>query len=79
MTKIVREDNETIIIHGKKAHQLHNKDVIGINDWLLEFEDNMLYEVEKVVYDNKYVVYERTGKSYTPEEVNKIVIDNHNK
>jgi hypothetical protein len=79
MVKIVRDNDYTIVKDTRRAYQLSNKDIVQVNDMLLEFEDNMLYEVEIVVYGGIYVVYARTGKSYTPEEINKIVVDNHNK
>jgi hypothetical protein len=52
-----------------RAYQLNNGDVISINDLLLEFEDNLFYEVkEPVGLVNPY--FERTGRKFTIEQLN---------
>lgn len=56
-----------------RAYQLSNGDVVNINNLLLEFEDNILYEVVKVRETLFEPKYERTGKSFTPEQINKII------
>jgi len=55
-----------------RAHMLGNGDVVQVHGLLLEFEDNILYEVkEPVGLVNPY--YERTGRSFTPEQLNEMV------
>lgn len=54
-----------------RAYRLENGVVIQVNDYLLEFEDNMLYEVEPAkTWFNP--VYKRTGRSFTIEQINQM-------
>jgi hypothetical protein len=55
-----------------RAYKLHNGDVISVNDLLLEFKDGILYQVKKVTY-GCYVIYERTGRKFTPEQLNEML------
>jgi hypothetical protein len=54
-----------------RAHKLSNGDVINVMSILLEFEDNILYEVEEAK-GLINPVYERTGRSFTPQQVNEM-------
>jgi hypothetical protein len=54
-----------------RAVRLENGMVMQINDLLLEFEDNILYEVEPAkTWLNPF--YERTGRSFTMEQINQM-------
>ena len=62
-----------------RAFKLSNGDVITILNLLLEYEDGLFYEVVK---RDKLINPEflRTGKSFTPNEINSLYsIDNNNK
>lgn len=72
MAKVfINKSNE--ITDSKKAYQLCDKDVFSINDICIEFEKGRFYEVEEVIYDglyNVFNVWERTGKEFSVEEIN---------
>lgn len=54
-----------------RAVRLENGMVVQVNHLLLEFEDNILYEVEPAKsWFNPY--YERTGRSFTMEQINQM-------
>lgn len=52
-----------------RAFRLSNGDVFTIRDLMLEFEDNILYEVREIG-SGFFRKYKRTGKSFTPEKIN---------
>jgi hypothetical protein len=53
-----------------RAVQLEDGMVISFMDVLLEYEDKKFYEVVKTSYGMFNPQYERTGKSYTIDELN---------
>ena len=68
-------EDETLGLPKVRAHKLSNGDVLQVNDLLLEFENNLLYEVKPSLEAvNPY--YERTGRTYTPELLNKMLSNN---
>jgi hypothetical protein len=57
-----------------RLYPLQNGDVFSVNELLLEFEDGICYEVIRVrdtIYNPQF---KRTGKSFTPEQINEITI-----
>jgi hypothetical protein len=56
-----------------RVFKLSNGDVFQIYNLLLEFEDNILYEVVCVRDTLFEPRYERTGRSFTPEQINKMI------
>lgn len=59
--------------HYLRAFKLSNHVVISVNDTLMEYEDKMFYEVNLVIDELFNPVYERTGKTFKPEDLNNIV------
>jgi hypothetical protein len=56
-----------------RVYPLSDGDIIEFYGKTLEFENKLFYEVVFKGFDkNMQSVWERTGKSYTPEELNKI-------
>lgn len=72
--KFIEAEKEESDIPKYRAYKLRNFDVISLNGMLLEFEDNVLYEVIEC-RDGFFVQYKRTGRTYTPPEVNGTKVD----
>lgn len=59
-----------------RAYRLQNNDILTINNMVLEFEDNILYKVVDDGFDLfGQKKWKRTGKSFTPEQLNKLLVD----
>lgn len=56
-----------------RAYPLQNGDVVEINGILLEFEDNILHEVIRITDTLFNPQFKRTGKIFTPEQINEMV------
>ncbi|MFQ3543478.1 hypothetical protein Q7A53_05280 [Halobacillus rhizosphaerae] len=60
-----------------RAYRLLNNDVIQVFNLLLEFENNIFYEVieEQACFDKfgSLSIYKRTGRKFTPEQLNEMV------
>ncbi|MEK4605308.1 hypothetical protein MHH42_31140 [Bacillus sp. FSL L8-0099] len=60
----------------RRAFVLENGTVVQIGNLLLEFEDNVFHEVEPESPDNIFnPVYNRTGRRFTPEQINEMTFE----
>lgn len=64
------DDNQAV-----RVYKLSNGDIFKVNELLLEFEDNLLYEVTEK-RNSVYATYIRTSRVFTPNEINNMVIYN---
>lgn len=61
-----------------RAYKLSNGDVVTILNLLLEFEDDLFYEVirRESLINPEFI---RTGKVFTPNEINRLFSIDNNK
>jgi len=65
-SKIIKNEEGQNIV---RAYKLSNGDIITCNGLLLEFENNMFYEVVQKTYLVN-PIFERTGKKCSPNDLN---------
>lgn len=57
-----------------RAYRLCNGDIFTVKDLVLQFENNILYEMVEDGLDMfRQRKWKRTGKLFTPEQLNKLI------
>lgn len=69
-------NDEQLMLNKHRAYRLSNGDIFAIKDTTIEFEDKKFFEVVEAPGDEyAYTRWERTGVSFTMDELNELLVD----